>query len=519
MRSQLLCAVALLGGAGVAHAQTWPGYAPNGYAPGPGGGGYPPPGGPAVPARYYQGYAQPFPFFPTAASPDQAARPPAVSPPPAAQVAPPTGAVVAGPVTAGPVMAGPVVAGPPLAGPPGAGGGPVLPEQPFNGPGLPPWQLPAVPQPPEPKRLDDGHQHMWVTADYVMAWFRGQRLATPLVTTGGAADLHPGALGQPNTGILFGDSLDFRMFSGVRWDIGIFLDEDAHWSLDGGGLILFSNHTGFSAASDDTGNPIIARPIFNVNTLTEESFVDALPGAIAGGVVVDAKSELWGFDVNGRYHCCPREGLTADALIGFRYLRLRESLGVEDRLRPLAPNRLVFEGTPLDVTDVLDDRDSFRTTNNFYGGQVGGSVRWEGEWFSVCGWGKVALGATDQTADIAGSTTLITPGGTRTAVGGILALPPNIGQHHRTAFGVIAEAGLTFGVDVNDHLRVTAGYSFLYWNQVLRPGGQISRAVNPSQVPTDVTFGMAAGPVQPAYRFNGEYFWLHAINVGMEYRF
>src|SRR5947199_336391 len=171
MRSQLLCAVALLGGAGVAHAQALPGY-----APGPGGGGYPAPGGPPVAPRYYQGYAQPFPFFPTAAAPDQAARAPAVYPPPGTPVA-----------------------------------------------------LPAGP-----------------------------------VTTGGVMDVHPGALGQPNTGVLFGDSLDFRMFSGVRWDIGIYLDEDAHWSLDGGGLFLFTNHTDFAAVSDANGNPVIARPIFNV---------------------------------------------------------------------------------------------------------------------------------------------------------------------------------------------------------------------------------------------------------------
>src|SRR5207302_1975075 len=129
-------------------------------------------------------------------------------------------------------------------------------------------------------------------------------------------------------------------------------------------------------------------------------------------------------------------------LAGFRFLRLRESLSIEDRLRPLQLNRLPFEGVGLDLTDSLADQDSFRTTNNFYGGQVGGSLRWEGEWFSVCGYAKVALGATDQTADIAGSTTLITPGGTQTASGGILALPSNIGQHHRTAFGVVPEAGL-----------------------------------------------------------------------------
>jgi hypothetical protein len=364
-----------------------------------------------------------------------------------------------------------------------------------------------------------GCDRFWASANYTLSWIRSERLATPLVTTGSAADLHPGALDQPGTVVLLGDHMNFGSFSGIRGEVGAFLDEDDHFSLELGGWIVFPEHSTFSLNSDAGGNPIITRPIFNLNAGREAAFLDAFPGVAAGGVAVDVESKLWGAEVNSRYHWCPCEHLRADALLGFRYLRLEESLTVNDHLSPLENNVLRFQGAFVNPPNSLADFDRFHSDDYFYGMQVGGGVRWDEEWFFVGAFGKAAFGATHQTYDINGATTLITPGGNQTATGGILALPTNIGQHDHTVFGFVPEVGLNVGFKVSPHVDLTAGYSFLYWNQVARPGDTLDRNVNTSQVPTDISFGQGGGQARPVVRFNGDSFWVSTLTFGVDVHF
>ncbi|MGG7379585.1 BBP7 family outer membrane beta-barrel protein, partial [Escherichia coli] len=67
-----------------------------------------------------------------------------------------------------------------------------------------------------------------------------------------------------------------------------------------------------------------------------------------------------------------------------------------------------------------------------------------------------------------------TPGGqTSAVVGGLLALPSNIGNFQRNRFGVVPQVGLKVGYNLTDNLRVYVGYDFLWWCNVVRPGDQI----------------------------------------------
>ena len=45
------------------------------------------------------------------------------------------------------------------------------------------------------------------------------------------------------------------------------------------------------------------------------------------------------------------------------------------------------------------------------------------------------------------------------------------------------------------------GYSFMYWSNVVRPGDQIDRNLNPNLIPTSATFGGPATPRQPTAPF------------------
>jgi hypothetical protein len=368
-----------------------------------------------------------------------------------------------------------------------------------------------------------GKDRCWVGAEYTVSWFRPQHLSGPLVTTGAVTDALPGALGQQGTAVLFGNNIDYSMFNGVKAELGFFLDCDNRFSAEVAGLYLFFNHAHFGASSDPLGNPVIARPVFNAVSGVEQAYLDALPAnpiaglpaLAAGSVTMDSTAELWGGEVNGRCYFCLGNGLYADGLFGARYLRLAESLTIGDRVQPLVDNVRSFQGVLIPAVDSLADQDRFRTRNEFYGLQLGGRIGWEQEWFFVSAYAKVGLGATDENVNINGSTTLITPTGSQVAAGGILALPSNIGSHDRTVFGIVPEVGVNVGINVTKHLQLTAGYSFLYWNQVARPSGQIDRGVNPSAVPSDSSFGSGTGPTRPAFGFNDEYLWIHTLSVGV----
>jgi hypothetical protein len=518
MRTRLLSALALLWGAEVACAQMAPTYPANGYYQGngtgyqtaPGTGAYPnngyyPNSRPAGYGPYYPGYANyPRGYYPN--YPGYPGYPNAY----------PTGYPRAS------LPAAPGMAVPPAA----------LPAAPVNSP--PPGMVVDRPVPYSDPMASaeadawEGKRRFWVSADYAMSWIRPERLTAPLVTVGSPADAIPGALGQPGTVVVFGNNnIDFGRFNGVRAEVGVFLDSDNHFSLDAAGEFAFENHVKFAKFSDPAGNPIIGRPFFNVaNVPPEEAIAQVSNAALgfAGGTSVDAKSEFFGAELNGRYHICCGQHLHLDALLGFRWLHLQESLTMQDLIVPTFGFLQFPLPQPQFVTapNFVSDTDSFRTNNNFYGLQVGVDASWESDWWYVDGFANLALGGNDQSVNIDGSTTLFTPTGNLVAPGGILALPTNIGNDSRTRFAAIPEFGLTFGVHVLPHVWLTAGYTLLLWNEVLRPGSQIDHQVNATLIPLNqgpFAVPVTASPNHPQFSFAEDFFWIQSLNVGVNIRY
>src|SRR6185369_2122851 len=111
-------------------------------------------------------------------------------------------------------------------------------------------------------------------------------------------------------------------------------------------------------------------------------------------------------------HCLIEKQWYLDALFGFRYLSLSESLTVRDSATVLVDNTLSFQGQRLPAGAMINDTDDFSTTNKFYGAQVGGRMRFEGPLWLVHFTGKVAFGATDMEGHINGVSRLTTPANT-----------------------------------------------------------------------------------------------------------
>ena len=141
----------------------------------------------------------------------------------------------------------------------------------------------------------------YIGIDYLLAWINKGPLSTPLITTGNPLDPNPGALGQPGTNVLFGtNDIDYRMFHGVRAEVGYFVDDAACYSMDLSFFYMLPRHVRFSIASDENGLPAIGRPIHNAVENDEDVYSvsfpivdDDNPVLIIGKSSVDAPRRSW----------------------------------------------------------------------------------------------------------------------------------------------------------------------------------------------------------------------------------
>ena len=359
---------------------------------------------------------------------------------------------------------------------------------------------PVPPADPEPR--------IWARAEYLL-WFTKTGRAPPLVTTGLNTDRIPGALDNPSTRVLFGGELDYHERNGGRFSLGYFLDDGDRLSIEAGYLFLGKRLLDYSQTS--AGNPVLARPFFDVVNNRQDASLTAFPGLISGSVHIESSTALDSAEANCALAFADSGKVRLDALVGFRYWHLQEDLGINE-------NTLVNAGAPVFPNNTIQVADYFATDNSFYGGQLGlrGALQYERLQLNL--FTKVALGANQEITTIRGATAINTTPATL-ANAGLLALASNSGRYTRDEFAVIPEVGVNLAVRVTSHLELFLGYSFMYWANVLRPGDQIDTGINPNLIPTSNTAGIAGGPARPAYSPHDSGFWAQGLNVGLELRY
>jgi hypothetical protein len=352
----------------------------------------------------------------------------------------------------------------------------------------------------------------WLSADYLLWAIRGGRLP-PLVTTSPPSSL--GILGHPGTSVLIGDRDANRgAISGGHFVGGVWLDDDHICGFEGSYFFLAERSANFDAASSGApDSPTLARPFINVFTNQEDAELLALPGQQAASVRVSATTSFQGAEANGVVGLISGDGYRLEMLIGFRFLALDDKLGIGQQITFL-PN------APVNAASVINQVDEFDVGNRYYAGQIGlrGESCYHGFLLGVEG--KLALGGNQQIVDIAGASRFAPPGGSPlVSSGGLLALPTNIGRFTRGQFAVVPEVGVQLGYQIGRHLRLFAGYTFLYWSDVVRAGNQIDRGLNATQVPVVQPAGPLVGPARPAFSFHETDFWAQGGNFGLELRY
>ena len=333
----------------------------------------------------------------------------------------------------------------------------------------------------------------------------------PLVSSGSLADPLPAAIGQPGTQVLFGEQqVDFGNYSGLRAAMGTWLDGCRNVGLEASGFLMEDRTSIFSADNIIDPDLVVTLPI-QLPT-GEETSVFALVNRTPGTPLPSTRirtltsSQLWGAELNAVFKqaCCGRRNV--EGLIGFRHINLDESLGIlVDLTRPVGEETAMTSG-----------RDYFEAQSRFYGPQVGLRLMQRCGRVSLGVSGKLALGANVDVVKVAGSRTQVNPGQSPvTTAGFVFSEPSNIGQVSKTRFSVAPEIRLVCAYDLTPRLTAQFGYEVLYWSQVVRPGNQIDRVVNPTQRGG----GELVGEARPAPRFDTSDLFFQALSCGLHYSF
>lgn len=355
----------------------------------------------------------------------------------------------------------------------------------------------------------------WVRGESLMWWINHDR--SPVLVTASTDPTTAGALGAQATTVLVDGSrlTSDQPFSGGRINAGWWLTDCHEVAVEGDFLFLGKRTTSFGFSSQ--GTPILARPFQDVLGV-ETSQLVAFPGILAGTVGGSSDTQLWGGEIGARVPlwcgCCYQ----VDFLGGARYLDLQENLRINESL--LVTNGFFRRGGFVPTGAQILVSDHFGTKNQFYGGQIGleGEARWR-RWY-VDTAAKVGLGNIHEVVNIDGATTFILPAGVATSVpGGLLAQSTNMGHFTRNRFAAVPEGTFKVGYQLTDHLRASVGYTFLYLSNAVRPGEQVDRVVNTTQLPTSMGPSPLLGPARPAVILRETDFWAQGLDFGLELRY
>lgn len=346
-----------------------------------------------------------------------------------------------------------------------------------------------------------------VRAEVPITWRRGIGLP-PLVTSAdvGTAANVAGQLGDANTRILLGNQLatdDAR--AGVRITLGAWMDPSQYR-----GFLFRYMNAGDQESSfgfDSNSTPILARPINNITTgtATADTQLIAYPGDSTGTINVNTKSSVDGFDIVMRRLAYRDRFTRVDWLMGYQHNRIAESLNINS-------NTLVVGNVPPLTGTAIAVADRFQTTNNFNGAVLGLMSSRQFACWKFEAMMRMGLGSLERKYSASGTTTTTSSTGTVTTEDqGLLARDTNNQTRINDTFVVAPEFGFNAGYYLTPNIDFTVGYNYLLIGKVAQPGRQIDTTVNLSDPLT--------GFLRPGFVLDTQNYWLHTLNLGMQWRY
>jgi hypothetical protein len=334
-----------------------------------------------------------------------------------------------------------------------------------------------------------------------MWWGKGRSMPALLTTS------PPGTGGVlPDADVLFGDrGVGNRLAAGARADFGFWLDDAETLGMGARVWGIRGNRDGLYLASAD-GSTLLARPFYNIVDGIPDALPISSPGILTGEVSIQTASSVFSGEAYLRTNMLCGRGFHIDLIGGYHFLRLDDDLLVDTDSISIDPAGSAAIGTEIDLVDMFEAR------NEFHGGQLGMISEIRYHCWTLTGLFKVSVGNTRQSVIMDGSTSRTPPNSASVITpGGLLAQPTNINFYNQDVTTLIPEIGLNVAYEWRHWLRLTAGYSAIYWSNVALAGDQIDTTVNRTQF----NGGMLIGPPRPAFTdFRTTDYWMHGLSLG-----
>ncbi len=346
-----------------------------------------------------------------------------------------------------------------------------------------------------------------VRAEVPISWRRGIGLP-PLVTSAvaGTPANVAGQLGNANTRILLGNQQATEDGqAGVRITLGTWFDDSQYRGV----LVRYMNagDQDSAFAFDSNTSPILARPITNITNgvPTADTQLIAFPGDSTGSINVSTDSSVDGFDIVLRRLAYRDRFTRVDWLMGYQHNRISESLRIDS-------NTLVVGNVPPLTGTAIAVSDQFHTTNNFNGAVVGLMSSRQFACWKFEAMGRMGLGSLERKFSASGRTTTTSSTGTVTTEDqGLLARNTNSQTRIDDTFVVAPEFGFNAGYYLTPNIDFAIGYNYLLIGKVAQPGRQLDQTVNLSDPLT--------GALRPAFVLDTQNYWVHSLNLGMQWRY
>ena len=300
---------------------------------------------------------------------------------------------------------------------------------------------------------------IWITPEYVHYWQNTTAKLPELLSNADPTDAFPVGSFYGNKGIGWNDG------NGVKLTVGAWIDDEKRYGVELAGFYIpkqtqsenFNLSSGnVDAFFSDYSNgppPNIAKNFFPTDLASQANF--------------SYSTEQYGGEANGLIHIKdwePIDGLKLEetGLVGFRYFGLEDSYS-DQYIEPL---------------DGFTYNDEFKTSNNFYGANFGVHVRVEYKNFFAEITPKIALGMTDESVGVNGSSVVVNNPGP----GGFYASGNKLGRRSNDTFAYLPQITVKLGYNICDTVEAFVGYDALYLSDVARVENQISTQLDQNQM-------------------------------------
>ncbi len=332
----------------------------------------------------------------------------------------------------------------------------------------------------------------WFGSAEWLLWYRRGQSYPVLAATARSGN-------TPGTILFGGERVGESDESGLRLTIGHWLDDARCRSLLVRLWAVDDEEVNFGVTGAD--GLTVVRPFLDVSTspATAGEYVAVRPGT-QDFLNIGFQSELSGGDASLRQLWGRGLGGRIDFLYGYQYLRLDENLTINSRT-----------AGPANSTQWLTDE--FDVENEFHGAQLGLAIHYDERCWSFDALAKLGFGSMQRRGNLTGTTITRVGADEDIENQGLLVRATNDGATGDGTFAVAPEVAVGLGWQLNRHVNVTFGYSFLMVTDALQTWRTIDDdlAVNLDDPPVD--------PARPSRTFSYNDYWVQGMQFGLNYNY